>query len=187
MTVGFSRDVITLDAPLVASPVMAEAGLAFRPAKPEDRPFLRDLYADIRTAELAMTGWPASMMQAFLDQQFALQNRHFAARHPDADLLVLTGRAADNTPQDIGRLYLDRSTARWRLMELALFTAWRSRGFGGLILDWLAQTAEARGATAIDLSVATDNPRAQALYARHGYRIEGAATATHRSMTRSLS
>jgi len=190
VTVGVAFGNVIAHRPFpVASPMMAEAGLGFRPVEAKDRPFLRALYADIRATELSRTGWPALMIQGFLDQQFDLQSRHFASRHPDADLLILTGPDAYGARHDIGRLYLDRTTERWRLMELAVLTAWRSRGYGGLILDWLAQAARAYGVSAIDLSVAVDNPRAQALYARHGYRVEGVATAaaTHRSMSRSFS
>lgn len=173
--------------PLVVSAAMAQVGLGVRPMRSNDQPFLRALYADIRAPEMSLTGWPASITQTFLDQQFNLQSRHFTTRHPDADLMILTGRGPDGAPRDIGRLYLDRTTQRWRLMELALLTAWRSRGFGGLILGWLARSAAIHQALTIDLSVAVDNPKAEALYARHGYRIESAAADTHRSMSLSLS
>lgn len=167
--------------------MMSEAGLGFRPATPDDQAFLRMLYADTRAAELSRTGWPEPIIRSFLDQQFDLQSRHYAAHHPNADRLILTRRTGDIAEQRIGRLYLDRTKIRWRLLELALLTTWRSCGFGGLLLDALAQAACAQGASAIDLSVAVDNPRAQALYARHGYRMGAATTATHRPMSRPVS
>lgn len=176
-----------VQAPLLASDVMSGAGLGFRVATLEDQAFMRSLYAEGREAELAQTGWPESLKQGFLDQQFQLQNRHYAAHHPHADRLILTDLNRGVGEQRIGRLYLDRTAPRWRLLELGLLTAWRSRGFGGLLLDSLAQAASTQGAAAIDLSVAVDNPRAQALYVRHGYRFEASGASTHRSMSRSFS
>ena len=180
-------DLLTHYAPLLASNVMTSAGLGLRPATPDDQSFLRAVYADTRAAEVSRTGWPEPIMRAFLDQQFDLQSRHYAARHPGADRLILTVRNGDSAEQRIGRLYLDRTETRWRLLELALLTPWRCRGFGGLFLDSLAQAASAQGASAIDLSVAVDNPRAQALYARHGYRLGVATTTTHKPMSRPVS
>jgi len=180
-------DLLTHYAPLPVSKVIADAGLELRPATPDDQPFLRAVYADTRAAEVSRTGWPEPTARAFLDQQFDLQSRHYAERHPGADRLILTVRNDDFVEQRIGRLYLDRTETRWRLLELALLTPWRCRGFGGRFLDGLAQVASAQGASAIDLSVAVDNPRAQALYARHGYRLGVATTTTHRPMSRPVS
>lgn len=180
-------DLLVPCAPLTASTLMTGAGLGFRLATPDDQAFLRAIYADTRAAELLRTGWPESTMGAFLGQQFDLQSRHYAARHPRADRLILTVRNGQSGEQGIGRLYLDRTETRWRVLELALLTPWRRRGFGGLLLDGLAQAASAQGASAIDLSVAVDNPRAQALYARHGYRLGVAKTTTHRPMSRPVS
>lgn len=187
MTQGNAGDDRCAPAPLLASDVLSDAGLGVRPATPEDHAFMRSLYGDGRGAELAQTGWPESLKQGFLDQQFQLQNRHYAAHHPHADRLILTNLDRGVGEQRIGRLYLDRTTSRWRLLELGLLTAWRSRGFGGLLLDSLAQAASTQGASAIDLSVAVDNPRAQALYLRKGYRFEASGISTHRSMSRAFS
>jgi len=126
------------------------------------------------------------MIEAFLDQQFALQARHFRTNHPNADFLIITRQDSIST-SDIGRLYLDRSDDNWRLMELSLFSGWRAKGFGGMLLSWISTAAADASASVIDLQVARDNPRAKALYARHGYRIQGPVTATHRAMRLQIS
>lgn len=173
--------------PLHPSPDMLAARLEVRAIRPGDEPFLRALYADLRAPELAMTGWPAEMMQAFLNQQFSLQRQHFKSRHPQADFLILSLSDGAGPASPIGRVYLDRTGDPWRLMEIGLFTALRSSGYGSLLLAWINDMARRAGATSVDLQVAIDNPRARAFYERGGFRVEGESSGSHLFMTRRVS
>ncbi|MGW0890292.1 N-acetyltransferase family protein [Saccharopolyspora sp. NPDC002578] len=49
----------------------------------------------------------------------------------------------------------------------------QGRGVGTALLHAIRQESVARGARRITLKVLGSNPRAQALYQRHGYRVEG--------------
>ena len=54
----------------------AEFGLSYRPMDDGDLPFVAELYASTRREEVAQTGWPAEMQEAFLRQQHEAQHSH---------------------------------------------------------------------------------------------------------------
>lgn len=162
---------------------LSAAGLDFRRAASDDLPFLSALYHDFRADELAGTGWPEDVTRAFLGQQFALQHRHYLSTHPDADFLIITLTRPPQCPVDIGKLCLDRTGPRWRLIDIGLSRPWRANGLGRCVLKEIQERAVRDGAEAIDLSVAVDNSRAEALYTRLGFRRQGISVGSHHSMT----
>lgn len=161
---------------------LAERGIALRPQAPGDRDFLRRLYGMQRAAELLRVAWPAAEKQRFLDAQFAAQSAHFAANHPRADLLVITLADPADAPRDIGRLYIGRTGPDWQLLEIALLPSLQGGGLGSAMIGWLIGAARAAGAAAVDLHVAIDNPRAEALYRRLGFADAASLVATHQRL-----
>lgn len=150
---------------------LAADAITLRPATRDDLPLLARLYAGFRNAEMLLSPWSAAEKQAFLDDQFRLQHRHFVRRFPRADFWIVSHGGTDATPA--GRFYLDRSAVEWRLVDILLAPEARSRGLGTTLIRW-AQTHAARaGAAGIALHVAINNPRAHALYTRMGF-VEGA-------------
>jgi len=140
------------------------AGISFRAAADSDRAFLCALYAATRRDELAPVPWPDDAKQAFLAEQFELQDRHYRANYPGADLLVIE---RDAVP--VGRVYVYRSPGEIRLMDIVLLETERGRGLGSALLAELLDEARATRAS-ITLHVEPDNP-AQRLYARLGFRL----------------
>ena len=47
-----------------------DAEITLRPATPADLPFLKQVYASSRSAELAATAWTEAEKQIFCDEQF---------------------------------------------------------------------------------------------------------------------
>lgn len=138
--------------------------MSFRPVDDADHAFLRDLYADVRAAELAPVPWPDAAKRAFLDEQFGLQHAHYVKNYPGADLLVIE---KENRP--IGRVYVYRTPNEIRLMDIALVPAERGRGIGSaLLLELLDEARLTR--RDLTLHVEPDNP-AQRLYQRLGFRL----------------
>lgn len=137
--------------------------LTLRPARPEDEPFLRALYATTRAAELALVPWPEAQKQAFVAMQFTAQDRHYRSHYPAARFDVVEG---DGAP--IGRLYVERSVQEIRLLDITLAPARRGAGIGGALLDALLAEARAAGC-AVQLHVEPTNP-ARRLYERLGFR-----------------
>jgi len=140
------------------------AGVTFRPITDADHPFLRDLYASVRTAELAPVLWPEEAKRAFLDEQFALQHQHYLKNYVGADLLMIEKDAAP-----IGRIYIYRTQAEMRLMDIALIEAERGHGIGTALLAELLNEARATNCE-LTLHVEPENP-AQRLYQRLGFRL----------------
>lgn len=59
------------------------------------------------------------------------------------------------------------------LGHLGVAPAWRGRGFGSDLVQWLLAQDQARACARAVLDVAADNPRAQMLYERLGFCVSG--------------
>lgn len=146
----------------VLLPDLVLHGLSARPCGPEDRNFLLALYAGTRESELAMTGWPAAQIQAFLAGQFEHQQRHFETHFPGAQHLLLMRKGLP-----AGRLYWWEGQDQAVLVDVMLVAALRGQGLGTALLKNLLDRADARGLP-VELHVAAGNP-AHRLYHRLGF------------------
>lgn len=129
---------------------------------PEDQEFSFRVYASAREEELAPVPWSEAEKGAFLRQQFMAQDTDYRANHPGAEFLLILEKA-----EPVGRLYLDRSSDRVHVLDIALLPAHRGRGIGGGIVRGL-QAEAAAADVPIDLYVEATNP-ARRLYARLGF------------------
>jgi ribosomal protein S18 acetylase RimI-like enzyme len=136
--------------------------IALRPARPDDTPFLHEVYASTRAEELAGVPWDDATRIAFLRTQAELQDADYRRRHPSADFLVVVADGAD-----AGRLYrVLLGDAELRLLDLALLPAWRGRGIGSRLVEELAEDCRLLGRL-LSLHVEHHNP-ARRLYERAG-------------------
>lgn len=140
------------------------AGVRLRPIADDDMDFLRALYAGTRAQEMAQVPWPEQAKREFLEQQFALQHHHYRTYYAQSDFLLILSGA-----EPIGRYYVDRVSATFCLIDIALIPAWRGRGIGTALLANLIAEADGAGRT-VELHVEPDNP-ARRLYARFGFRL----------------
>ena len=150
------------------APVALHAhGLVLRHAGERDLPGLRRLYGETRAAEMAQVPWPPGLKASFLDQQFALQHRHYVAHYPDADFLVIEAGT-----ELAGRFYLQRTSPLHLVVDISLFEGWRGRGLGRALIEAAQAEAAALG-RGVALSVAHANPAARRLYVRLGFEPVG--------------
>lgn len=113
-----------------------------------------------------MVPWTEEERQVFLSQQFEAQRTHYRRYLPNTEYLVI-----ERSDEPIGRLYLDRREDELRIVDIALFSKHRGRGFGGAILsDLIAEAAER--AVPVRIHVERTNP-ALGLYQRLGFREIG--------------
>lgn len=139
------------------------AGISLRPATEADLPFLAALYADTRSGELAAVPWSDADRTAFLQTQFEAQHRHYHEHYPGAEFDII-----ERAGRPIGRLYLHRTPAEHRLMDIALIAAERNQGIGGALMQDLLAKADRLGLP-VRLHVERSNP-AYGFYRRLGFR-----------------
>jgi GNAT superfamily N-acetyltransferase len=137
--------------------------ISLRPIEEADMPLLSALYASTRVEELRLVDWPEEQKQAFLHSQFAAQHAYYQEHYRTAtfDLILLH-------EQPIGRIYLDRWPSEIRVVDIALFPAYRRRGIGRAFLHAIQAEAQTAG-LAVRLHVEMFNPALQ-LYADLGFR-----------------
>lgn len=153
---------------------MVRLEITLRQETDDDLAWLRELH-DATRDDVRFAPWPDAVKAQFLAEQFRLRQAHYATMHPLADRLMVNIAAAP-----AGRLFVDRTAAPWRLVDLAVDRLYRGRGIGTALVRWLQRQGKRAG---IELHVARDNPRAAALYARLGFGTAIDGTASHVRMT----
>jgi GNAT superfamily N-acetyltransferase len=142
---------------------LGACGYRLRLEAEQDLPFLSRLYASTREQELArLSDWSADVRQAFCDQQFHAQRRHYHSHIPNCDYrIILRGG------EPIGRLYLEERMTQVHVVDIALMPEHRGLGLGTAILLALAGAA-VRQAKGVGIFVEKYNP-ALRLYTRLGF------------------
>ena len=136
--------------------------VTLRPEQPGDEPFLFEVYASTREAELALTNWDEPARRAFLDMQFTAMRRGYAGMYPSGEFLIIDvgGRA-------IGRMVLNRTVEEFRVVDLALLPADRNAGIGTFLMRRVCAEA-AQAGKPVRLCV-LKNSRAVRWYERLGF------------------
>jgi N-acetylglutamate synthase-like GNAT family acetyltransferase len=137
--------------------------IQLRHVEPQDEPFLVRVYAGERAEELALVPWDDRQKQTFVEMQYAAQLQHYRAHYPAAQQHVI---CADNKP--VGRLYLDRGPAEFRILDLAILPENRNTGIGTFVLKNILN--EACGSRLpVTVYVETFNPSLQ-FFEQMGFR-----------------
>jgi GNAT superfamily N-acetyltransferase len=133
--------------------------LALRPIQPGDEEALHAIFAATREAERQQLGWSgpehSAAWDAFTRQQFAAQHAQYMRGYANPTFsLVLHGGSGDDVA---GRLYVDRTPAEIRIIDIALLPAHQRQGLGGRLLRALAEESDACGIP-LGLHVEKNNP-----------------------------
>lgn len=134
-----------------------------RPIEPADRPFLLELYAELRAPDVQALGLRGAAADAFVAQQFDAQSSAYAQYPGLASQLILDGGGP------VGRLLVARWEDELRIVDVAITAAARGRGIGTLLLEQVQREAHGRGIPAT-IHVERFNP-AWRLYARLGFEL----------------
>jgi GNAT superfamily N-acetyltransferase len=143
-------------------PALLSHGFRLRQETDDDTPFLIQLYASTREAELVPVPWPPVMKQAFLADQFRAQRHHYRTYIDGCRFEII-----EHNGQPIGRLYLDRRQTCVHVVDIALMPAWRGQGIGTAIFEALQAWARA-GDIGVGIFVEKFSP-ALRLYRRLGF------------------
>ena len=130
----------------------------------DDLAFVASLYASTRREELADTGWPQEMQDAFLRQQHEAQHSHYRATYGGAEWLIIEQGGAP-----VGRLYRVVWPHEIRIIDISLMPDARGSGIGGAILGAIQEEARGIG-KAVSIHVEKNN-RARNLYLRLGFAV----------------
>lgn len=152
--------------------LLTERGFHLRPARKDDLPFLRALYASTRKEELAVVPWSDAMRSAFIAQQFALQHRHYLMHYRDADFLVI-----EHGSSPVGRFYLHPGADDLLVIDISLLPEFRGAGIGSALLRH-AQGYAQEHSLGVQLHVMHSNLAARRLYLRLGF-TEAADEGSH--------
>ena len=140
--------------------------IALRPVRDEDVDFLRAVYACTRDEEVSRAGLDPTQRKAFTDMQFAAQSADYRRRYPTGSHdIVLLGE------KPIGRLYVGRSDAEIRILDMTILPDHRSAGLGSYLVGQLLDEARESNRR-IRIYLDNDSPAVR-LFERLGFvRIE---------------
>jgi ribosomal protein S18 acetylase RimI-like enzyme len=136
---------------------------ALRPARKEDDEFLFSLYASANEETLGFVDWESEAIQKLLRMQYRLQQAHYGRYSAETEVAIVV---LDGEP--IGRFDTQRSSAGFRLIDIALLPTHRGRGMGRRLIQDLLALARVEGKP-VRLQVKRGN-RAAHLYARLGFK-----------------
>jgi ribosomal protein S18 acetylase RimI-like enzyme len=143
---------------------MMPAEITLRPVSESDLPFLFEIYASTREAELALTPWTAEQKQLFLNMQFQGQINGYREMHPQAvhEIIAAAGRP-------VGRLYLSRLPDCHHILDITIAPESRNAGIGSLVLRTILEEADLSGKP-VTIYVESFNPSLR-LFQRLGFQI----------------
>lgn len=141
---------------------VAAPSITLRPVEDGDERLLREVYASTREDGLALVSWPDRVREAFLRQQFDLQDACYREQYAGTSFDVVQ---VDGWPA--GRLYVARWDEEIRIMDIALLPEHRGMGVGTRLLRDLLDEAAASGKR-LSIHVEKHNP-ALRLYERLGF------------------
>ena len=138
----------------------------FRPISQDDEPFLFQLYASTREEEFKLLPWNEQQKAAFLQMQFAAQQKYYQEQFQEANFWII-----EQQNKSIGRLYLDYRSDEVRIIDIAILSEYRNQGIGSQILQDILVSATEKDLP-VRISVEQYNP-ALNLYNRLGFKKIG--------------
>lgn len=130
-------------------PKEAIDGFQLRSTTEHDEELLLRIYASTRAREMAMVPWTPQQKEQFLRMQSQAQEQSYHERCPNALFAIVQSGG-----RDVGRLYLLREAAQWRMLDFTILPEERASGLGQRVLQWLKQQAREH---AVSLSIYVDS------------------------------
>jgi len=114
----------------------APALLELRLVRPEDEPFLTDLFTVIEQERLAWTDLKNGSLQTIISHELIGQQRHYRALNEDATHCLIIAQS-----KPAGRVVFWNNRDEIRLAELAVAPAFRGLGIGSAVVETLKAQA----------------------------------------------
>jgi len=146
---------------------LTDTNIALRPIAPKDIPFLMEVYASTREAEMERVSfWTDLMKKEFLASQFKAQHDYYHKNYIGANFWII-----EFENKMIGRLYLDKNFQGkgMRIIDISILPRYRNLGLGqGIFKDLMSWAAELNAP--LSIHVEAFNP-ARNLYLRLGFKL----------------
>lgn len=137
--------------------------ITLRPVSESDEPFLLELYAGARAAEMELVPWTDAQKRAFLQMQFAAQKSSYSKEYPEAQHLVIC-----RDSELVGRLYVAHGANRTHILDITISVQHRNAGIGSFVIAETLREADRAGRrTTIHLDSFSPSIR---LFERLGFR-----------------
>jgi ribosomal protein S18 acetylase RimI-like enzyme len=149
-------------------------GINVRLANDGDATVMAELFYSTRPTFYRL-GLPNTTVDMLLLQQYRLQQMSYKSHYPSARDYILRLQT-----QVIGKLTLVTNPQYLHLVDFVIAPDIRGKGFGSAVLVALKHDAKTLQVP-IRLSVALDNPRAEALYLKLGFIVQ-AVSEDHQNM-----
>lgn len=146
------------------SEISLPLGLGLRALQSQDQAFAGALFASTRDYLYSMPV-PKSQIDFLINQQFQMQQASYTASFPSAEHFIVE---LFNKP--IGKIIVNNTQADLHVIDIALMSDMRAKGFGSMVLRALKQwaTQEMRP---LRLAVDQQNSRAKKLYLSLGFTL----------------
>lgn len=135
-----------------------------RSATVNDQPFLFELYASTRAAEMGLVAWNEAEKARFLQAQFAAWQAHYRAAFPDEQQMIVW-----QAGEPAGAMYVSRPGYEIQLLDLTLAPRYRAAGLGTRLMHALMVEAAQR-AIPIRLYIWQANAAGLRFFLRLGFR-----------------
>ncbi len=152
---------------MFAGSLKFQSGLNLRPMMTSDKSFIESLYRSTRD-DLRMLDAEDDFIEDIIGLQQYAQTQGYGDMFPNAMYFV-----AEYHNERIGRVVLDFGHNEIRIVDIAMITAARGKGYGSQVLQ-AVQLAASKVMAPVTLSVRADHIRAKRLYARLGFVVEEA-------------
>jgi ribosomal protein S18 acetylase RimI-like enzyme len=125
------------------------------------------LFQAVRSPDFVQWGLPAAQLEPLLRMQFQAQSSGYQAQYPtSAQSIVLL----DDAPA--GRIWVDRTPARFLLVDISILPAFQNRGLGtALVSDLISEAA--RAGVSVECHVALTNQGSLRFHQRLGFDVLG--------------
>jgi hypothetical protein len=135
---------------------------ALIPVTELDEPFLAEIYASTRAAEMALVPWSDEQKRAFLQIQFEAQTRHYLTRYPNASFNLIK-----INDEFVGRLYLAELEDEIRIIDLTFLPERFDKDIFVRLLKEILQKGE-KAEKVVQIYLESFNPQSE-IFARLGF------------------
>ncbi|AGY75266.1 GNAT family N-acetyltransferase [Clostridium autoethanogenum] len=135
------------------------------PAEPKDYEFLLKVFKEGRPELNFISNLSEEKKEDIIVEQFKIQQQQLARMYPKAEFYIVK-----LNDESVGRLYLHRGEANYRILEIGLLEQYRNQGIGRRTMKLIIENA-IKERKNLSLQVIWFNNKAFLFYEKLGFKI----------------